>query len=717
MLLKTDTSKIGLLVGGGIACISVIVLFILFFRSLSLSTTDLPFPKVEAGNDLVALRKSANDGNDESQLSLAGMYYVGKNGVNRDSTSAIQWLSSSAGQSNVTAELILGLLYFRGEAVTKDLPTAKEWFAKAGYKGNAEAQYYLGIMFKNGMGVPVDRQKAYVWLNLAKAQGHEKATAEFQKLQPQMTTAEVADAQKITLQTQTAIQQTLGTPENSVSLLLKQAQQAQSDLTKKADAAQAELERIKAQDGDVATILNKALPSVATVIALSNGDALQGSAFFIDGTTFITNFHVVESIADADKMYPLGTGPVVLLVDNQKNTRLAQVIATGDHPNDLAALTLTNVIFSNGVFSAAVPDPYPALSLQLNVQQGQTVFAVGSPRSFAGSVMKGIVSAIRQESAMSYIQTDAQITHGNSGGPLLNTNSEVIGVNTLDVQGVKFAIAASNVQQFLDGIPQGNKWVAYYDPSVFNTTTSNTQTSQGTTSPDTAVPNYDCSKFGTHSYYSDAQSRCACYTGYYFDGSTCTIGKNCAPNSTFNSTNNQCECNLGYILQDSQCILPPICPTNSTLDPATNKCNCDYGYIAQNGICIVQPSCPPLSTYDVKTSKCYCYTGYIWKNNQCTDTAYICGFGGTYNSQTGGCSCLSGFYLKNGQCEMEPSCYGGKFDPVSGGCICDSSFYQKNGSCAYKPSCGEGGYFDTSSETCICNAGYKSYGNFCMKDY
>ena len=702
MPLSPDTSKTGLFVGGGIVAACLIVLGVMFFKGIAQGTTDLPFPRAGASADVNALRKSANDGNDESQLTLAGMYYVG-NGVSKDVPTSIQWLTRSAEQGNVTAELILGLLYFRGEGVAKDLATAKEWFAKAGHHGKAEAQYHLGIMFLQGLGVPVNREKAYVWLNLAKAQGHDEAASEFEKLNSQMTSSEIAEAQNMTQTKQAEIEQTIGTPENSVSKLLREAQQVQEELREKADAAEAELERIRGQDGDASKILTKALPSVVTVVVIAGDDVTQGTAFFIDDYTLITNFHVVEPVAYEDRLYALGSGPPVLVIDNKKQARIAQVIATGGGANDLAALSLTNVILKNGDFTTEIPSPYPSLTLQTSPRQGQTVFAVGSPESFTESITKGIISAIRStDFGMEFIQTDAEITHGNSGGPLLNGNSEVVGVNTLSIEGVKFAIAASSVEAFLSDVPSSYRDIAYLDPSDFNggssgnqrqptyspqptyPTTTTTQTPPAPT-PTTTSSYDDCSEFGPNATYSYSQGSCVCRTGYYANNDVCVKVPNCVSNSSFNYTSKQCECDYGYYVKDGKCYEEVDCPYNSSFDEEDGKCYCNVGYVSQNGSCVSE---------------------YL-----------ACGYGGSYNRQTGGCDCNAGYYKKNGSCVLEPSCYGGTFNPQTGGCICDSDYYPKDGKCERKDYCGEGGYFSVEDERCICNAGYTSYGSYCMKDY
>lgn len=86
--------------------------------------------------------------------------------------------------------------------------------------------------------------------------------------------------------------------------------------------------------------------------------------------------------------------------------------------------------------------------------QGQIVFAFGSPLGLTNSVSMGVVSALarqlEQESRMIYIQTDAAVNPGNSGGPLVNARGEVVGINTLifsqsgGYEGLSFA-APSNI--------------------------------------------------------------------------------------------------------------------------------------------------------------------------------------------------------------------------------------------------------------------------------
>jgi serine protease Do len=163
-----------------------------------------------------------------------------------------------------------------------------------------------------------------------------------------------------------------------------------------------------------------------------------GSGFIVDTAGIVvTNNHV---IADADEIN-------VILNDG---TKVKADLVGVDKKTDLAVLKFKP------------PKPLTAVKFgdSDKLRLGEWVIAIGNPFSLGGSVTAGIVSArnrdISQGPYDSYIQTDAAINRGNSGGPLFNLDGEVIGVNTLIISptggsiGLGFAVPSKTVAAVVD---------------------------------------------------------------------------------------------------------------------------------------------------------------------------------------------------------------------------------------------------------------------------
>jgi serine protease Do len=161
--------------------------------------------------------------------------------------------------------------------------------------------------------------------------------------------------------------------------------------------------------------------------AMEEAESL-GSGFIISADGLIvTNNHVIEG---ADSV-------LVYLTDG---TRLTAKIVGEDTKTDLAVLRVT----------ARHPLPFVEFGDSDTAQVGDWVMAIGNPFGLGGTVTLGIVSArnrdIQSGPYDSYIQTDASINQGNSGGPLFDMNGKVVGINTAIIArggsslGIGFAI-------------------------------------------------------------------------------------------------------------------------------------------------------------------------------------------------------------------------------------------------------------------------------------
>lgn len=160
-----------------------------------------------------------------------------------------------------------------------------------------------------------------------------------------------------------------------------------------------------------------------------------GTGFIIDGSGFIvTNEHVIRS---ADRIR-------VRLADGRERKATVQ---GSDTATDIALLKIEAENLST-----------LALGNSDEVRVGDPVIAIGNPLEYEHSVTAGIVSALGRkvygdQPFENFIQTDAAINRGNSGGPLLNKAGEVVGVNTVirvDSRGISFAVPSNVVKRVVE---------------------------------------------------------------------------------------------------------------------------------------------------------------------------------------------------------------------------------------------------------------------------
>ncbi|XP_027691811.1 serine protease HTRA2, mitochondrial isoform X3 [Vombatus ursinus] len=134
-----------------------------------------------------------------------------------------------------------------------------------------------------------------------------------------------------------------------------------------------------------------------------------------------------------------------------------------------ATVTAVDPVADIATLRIPTKDSLPTLPLgrSAEVRQGEFVVAMGSPFALQNTITSGIVSSAQRRARdlglpqpnVEYIQTDAAIDFGNSGGPLVNLDGEVIGVNTMKVTaGISFAIPSDRLREFLQRGEKKSSW-------------------------------------------------------------------------------------------------------------------------------------------------------------------------------------------------------------------------------------------------------------------
>ena len=198
--------------------------------------------------------------------------------------------------------------------------------------------------------------------------------------------------------------------------------------------------------------------SVVTIEAKSDESGAQGSGVVVDGRGYIvTNNHVISEAAASPSKFKL------TVVFNDGKEVPANLVGR-DPKTDLAVLKVDNV---DNLTVAKFGD-----SEKLRV--GEEVIAAGAPLGLRSTVTHGIISALNRpvplsgegsdtDTVIDAVQTDASINHGNSGGPLINMNSEVIGINTAgkslsdSASGLGFAIPVNEVKATVETLIKDGK--------------------------------------------------------------------------------------------------------------------------------------------------------------------------------------------------------------------------------------------------------------------
>ena len=217
-------------------------------------------------------------------------------------------------------------------------------------------------------------------------------------------------------------------------------------------------ERLSASFAEVAKKVEAAVVNIDTKGRIPTGGGSRydedsrrpsqsvGSGFIVDKAGYVlTNYHVVD---DASRI-------TVRLQSNEEF--IAKIVGT-DEETDIAVLKI----------EAGRELPFLNLGNSDRVEIGDWVLAIGSPFGLEQTVTAGIISQTRRETPYAsvfqkFIQTDAAINRGNSGGPLVNMNGEAIGVNSMiasttgDYNGIGFALPSNEANYVYKQILQNGR--------------------------------------------------------------------------------------------------------------------------------------------------------------------------------------------------------------------------------------------------------------------
>ena len=174
-----------------------------------------------------------------------------------------------------------------------------------------------------------------------------------------------------------------------------------------------------------------------------------GSGFFVRDNLIATNYHVIEGAAR-------GTAKLV----GKFTTYTIEGVTATDKTNDLALLKVT----APGI------KPLP-LGNSTDVKIGETVYVAGNPKGLEGTFSNGIISSRRDKNTKERLQMTAPISPGSSGGPVLNSKGEVIGVSFMTLvggQNLNFAIPSRYLTELLtkskskpaEPLAQGNRSIS-----------------------------------------------------------------------------------------------------------------------------------------------------------------------------------------------------------------------------------------------------------------
>ncbi len=375
---------------------------------------------------------AAGQGSSDAQCELGVMYFKGI-GVEQDDDEAEKWLLKAAMQNNAKAQYSLGLLYCKDkdDEIKHNYKEAVKWFSRAGVQNYVDAQYLLGVMYCRGEGTVKDYKTAAKWFIKAASRGSAKAQLALGACYWNGQGVSVDYAESLKWMSLASMNG------NKDAKLLKNdilGKMSDAEITE----AQKRINKVKNIKGYL----------VENAGGLKNGDAAEkaeytATGFFITADGYIlTAYHAV------------GKSENIKVLHNRRQYQ-AKVVAQ-NQSLDVALLKIDGNDFSHLTLSSST------------AQTGDSVFTMGFPQvSLQGSEPKFTEGSISSLSGTAdnpnFFQISVPVQPGNSGGPLIDQNGEVIGLivarlNDISAllttgavpQNVNYALKSSYILNFLN---------------------------------------------------------------------------------------------------------------------------------------------------------------------------------------------------------------------------------------------------------------------------
>lgn len=384
-------------------------------------------------------KKAAEKGGGVAQRNL-GMMYRNGFGVKKNSEEAVKWYTKAAEQGISDAQMDLGYIFFAGEGVPKDYTEAFKWTSRAAEQKDADAQFNLAVHFQHGLGVPQDYVSAYAWFNLA-ATELDEAGKNREALARKMTPEQIAEAQKL-----------------STTLAAK-----------------------------IAGPKEEAAPTEATPSTQPAGESVAkayGTGFMVSASGYlVTSAHVIQGASQ------------VKVIQNSKPVP-AKVVSV-DFANDVALLKAEGTSQAGNTPRQIMG--YPVLEEEVGpffclpvissgpVKLGAEVLTVGFPNVLVQGVSpkltKGEISSLcGVKDDPRFFQISVPVQPGNSGGPLVDAQGNVVGLITGHLnesvavetagalpQNVNYAVKSSYFLPLLEAVPELADEMAKTRPNTCDT--------------------------------------------------------------------------------------------------------------------------------------------------------------------------------------------------------------------------------------------------------